>query len=243
MTTPEAAQKPETDELSLARANALKRHLDIRYSKEKKPYTSYPYRLTRYLTDTYLSEYKSKKLLDLGCGRGEFLNGFAKVGFEAIGLDSSKLSDHPFPEPIVIHDIEGQRLPFDDNSFDVVFHKSVIEHIHNTDVFLAENLRILKPGGLMVCMAPDWRSQWSHFYDDYTHVKPFTLKGLRYALEFHQFEVVDSRRFRQLPFLWKFPFLHPVCDGMTWLPDFLKERSKLVRFSKEWMLLVVGRKK
>lgn len=228
--------------LQLARERALRDHLKIRYSKERKPYTSYPYLLTEHLTNKYLGPAGERSLLDLGCGRGEFLNGFARCGFKATGLDSSRMDDHPFSEPIVIADIEGQRLPFDDNTFDVVFHKSVIEHIHDTNIFLSENYRILKPGGLMLCMAPDWRSQFLNFYDDYTHIKPFTLKGLSIALEFQRFKILNAELFRQLPFLWKLPFLHPVCDLIALTPDRYKDRSKLVRFSKEWMLLVVGQK-
>ena len=44
------------------------------------------------------------------------------------------------------------RLDFPDASFDVVFHNSVIEHVPNPAAFNAEALRVLRPGGLALCI-------------------------------------------------------------------------------------------
>ena len=70
---------------------------------------------------------------------------------------------------------EKDRYPFENERFDIVFSKSVIEHIQNTDHFLGEAKRLLKPEGKIVIMCPAWESQAKHFYDDYTHIKPFTV--------------------------------------------------------------------
>lgn len=92
----------------------------------------------------------------------------------------------------------------------------------------------------MLSMVPDFQAQWRHFYDDWTHVRPFTLMGLRECLLSHEFELVSVKHFRQLPVLWKRPYLRPLADAAALLPAGLK-RSKWVRFSKEWMLLAVVR--
>jgi SAM-dependent methyltransferase len=47
---------------------------------------------------------------------------------------------------------DGTHLPFDDGSFDVVFHNSVIEHVPDIVAFNKEVLRVLKPGGICVCI-------------------------------------------------------------------------------------------
>jgi hypothetical protein len=90
-----------------------------------------------------------------------------------------------------------------------------------------------------VSLVPDWMAQMRHFYDDWTHVRPFTLTGLRECIQSHGFEVREAVRFRQLPLLWEHPYLSPLSDIAAFLPSAFK-RSKFVRFSKEWMLLVVA---
>ena len=90
-------------------------------------------------------------------------------------------------------------------------------------------------------MVPDWTAQWRHFYDDWTHVRPFTLNGLRECVACHGFQVREALRFRQLPVLWEHPYLKPFADAAALLPTPFK-KSKFVRFSKEWMLLVVADK-
>ena len=216
-------------------------YLDVRYASKRRPFTEYPLRLSRYLSETYLRDPSFRKMLELGCGRGEVLHGFAECGFEVLGLDGSLYSERRIQEPIVIADIEGRPIPFASNSVDVIFHKSVIEHIQNTSFFLSEIHRVLRPGGLMIAMTPDWKAQFRHFYDDYTHVRPFTLEGISDAVRAHRFLIRDGRRFRQLPFLWHRPYLHIFSNLLAMLPDKLKS-YKIVKFSKEWMLLMVAEK-
>jgi ribosomal protein S18 acetylase RimI-like enzyme len=63
-----------------ARLDAAFRYLDVRYSERERPYTDYPRKLTAHLTKEYLRGHAGASLLDLGCGRGEFLHGFAELG-------------------------------------------------------------------------------------------------------------------------------------------------------------------
>ncbi len=214
---------------------------DMRYSEQQKPYTGYPAELTAYLTNSYLAGYQGSKLLDLGSGRGEFLHGFARQGFDALGIDRSRPSVPRFAEPVVLADYERTGLPFSDGAFSVLFSKSVFEHIVDISALMKECHRVLAPGGRMISLVPDWTAQWRHFYDDWTHVRPFTLPGLRECIACHGFQVREAARFRQLPLLWARPWLRPLADAAALLPTSFK-RSKFVRFSKEWMLLVVADK-
>jgi SAM-dependent methyltransferase len=221
------------------RLDAAFRYLDVRYSERERPYTDYPERLTSYLTEQYLRGYRGAKLLDLGCGRGEFLHGFANLGFQGIGFDRSRPAQPRFSEPVVVGDYETGGLPFEDAEFSVLFNKSVFEHVRDISPLLRECHRVLEPNGRMVSLVPDWTAQWRHFYDDFTHVRPFTLTGLRECVQSHGFQIREAVRFRQLPHLWERPYLGPLSDIAALLPDAFK-RSKFVRFSKEWMLLVVA---
>jgi SAM-dependent methyltransferase len=214
-----------------ARLDAARRYLDVRYSERERPYTDYPSQLTAYLTEEYLRGYRGSKLLDLGCGRGEFLHGFAQLGFDARGFDRSRPAQPRFDEQ--------QGLPFADGELGVLFNKSVFEHVRDISPLLRECHRVLGPSGRMISLVPDWAAQWRHFYDDWTHVRPFTLTALRECIQSHGFEVREAVRFRQLPLLWERPYLSPLSDLAALLPKAFK-RSKFVRFSKEWMLLVVA---
>jgi SAM-dependent methyltransferase len=211
----------------------------VRYAESARPFTTYPAQLCVYLTEHCLGEPEGRTLLDLGCGRGEFLHEFARLGFRASGVDREVQSR--FPEKVAQVDLEREKLPYEDGSLQVVFNKSVLEHTREISHLLGECHRVLAPGGLLVTLVPDWKSQWSHFYDDWTHVRPFTLVGLRECITCHGFEVEEARRFRQLPLLWQWPWLRPLADLAALLPDALKG-YRWVRFSKEWMLLVVARK-
>ncbi|GEM_PF-302383 len=216
-------------------------YLTIRYSEQSKPYTTYPSQLTHYLTENYLKKHTGGKLLDLGCGRGEFLQAFAGEGFVAQGVDREQTNNAHMTAPVQRCDFSAEALPIENDFLDIIFNKSVFEHMGEITPLLRECHRVLKPGGVMISLVPDYRAQWRHFYDDWTHVRPFTLEGLTQCLEGHEFIVDDSRHFRQLPLLWKYPYLRPLADVATLLPESFK-RSKWVRFSKEWMLLVVSHK-
>jgi SAM-dependent methyltransferase len=219
--------------------DAAWRYLDVRYSERERPYTDYPSKLTAHLTGEYLGGHRGGKLLDLGCGRGEFLHGFAELGFRASGFDRSRPAEPRFDEPVVVGDYEQGGLPFADGEFSVIFNKSVFEHVREITPLLQECQRVLAPGGRMVSLVPDWTAQWRHFFDDWTHVRPFTLTGLRECIQSHGFQIKEAVRFRQLPLLWQHPYLSPLSDAAALLPGAFK-RSKFVRFSKEWMLLVVA---
>ena len=225
----------------LEQTDAQGSYLDVRYTADRRPFTAYPALLCKYLNDTYLTNRSYGTLLELGPGRGEFLHEFAELGFDATGLDSSLFTGRTFPETIQVADLDGSPFPLESNSVDVVFNKSVIEHIHGTDMFLSEIYRVLKPGGSAIIMTPDWKAQFRHFYDDYTHVQPFTMMGLTDVMRTNRFVIREATRFRQLPFLWRRPYLRVLSDLLSLLPERFK-KYKSVKFSKEWMLLVVAEK-
>jgi ubiquinone/menaquinone biosynthesis C-methylase UbiE len=86
--------------------------------------------------------------------------------------------------------LEKENLPFDDGMIDVVFTKSVIEHIANPFHFISECKRVLKDGGKIIVMSPDWKSTMYLFYEDYTHIRPYTSISLKNLLLSHNFDKV-----------------------------------------------------
>jgi ubiquinone/menaquinone biosynthesis C-methylase UbiE len=206
----------------------------------------YPQKLCDYISSRF---FRNKgRLLDVGCGRGMHLKCFSENKLECYGVD---LRNECIKEFVVKEcNVEKDNIPFYDNFFDYVYSKSLIEHVVNVDNFFSNVLRVLKPGGIFVCMTPDWKSQMSHFFDDYTHVHPFTRKSLRDALSINGFKDATCEYFYQLPFIWKYPCLKFVpivvsaatTQNMKWKNEHERngEDRKLIRFSKEKMLLACG---
>ena len=59
------------------------------YDEKVRPYTEYPFQLCKYLLHRFNMK-EGYKLLDVGCGRGDFLTGFKDSGLEVYGLDSEE---------------------------------------------------------------------------------------------------------------------------------------------------------
>tara|TARA_Y100000310_G_C20628362_1_gene787174 strand:+ start:509 stop:1201 length:693 start_codon:yes stop_codon:yes gene_type:complete len=229
----------------------MTKYAEVVYPEDKE--NVYPQKLIKYLYSRFYSASSSEtpKILDVGCCTGKALRLFSECGeIDLYGIDvrDEGISDVTFKTC----NLENQPIPFPDDFFEFIYSKSVLEHVRNTDNFLNEVLRVLKPGGIFVCLAPDWKSQMHTFYNDYTHVKPFTRKGLQDAMMINGFKDVQCEYFYQLPFIWKYPFLKFVPKIIAAvLPDTLKWKDaeqrntkdrKLIRFSKELMLLAVATK-
>jgi len=103
-----------------------------------------------------LFESKDKKILDLGCGYGDYVALFNGMGHTSIGTITEKNADDfifimkELNIPHAIHDATSSPLPFPDDSFDIVWSVNVLPlkvfqgHI---DYVLSEMHRVLKPGG------------------------------------------------------------------------------------------------
>ena len=76
------------------------------------------FQLISYLKNEF-SLNKGSKLLELGCGRGDFLHEFQNLGFDCYGVDREKSKFHDDYNLNVFEcDLEKDDLPFDDNEFD-----------------------------------------------------------------------------------------------------------------------------
>ncbi|OGO18307.1 MAG: hypothetical protein A2Z15_08735 [Chloroflexi bacterium RBG_16_50_11] len=204
------------------------------YSEKRRPYTSYPAKLCKYIVDLYFKpEYTT--VLDVGCGRGEHLKEFRNLGYQVKGVDLSKEAQELSPDiEIQLANVEKDALSYEDNGFDVVFNKSLIEHLSNPENFMREAYRVLKPGGRLITMTPDWESIYKIFYEDYTHKTPFIENSLRDIHQIFGLKTIEVKKFRQLPILWKYPFLNIFSRIAYYFP---RSNNKFIRFSKELMLL------
>lgn len=220
-------------------SNPKRDYVAVVYNEQDRPLTTYPDQLASYLFERYDLKTDSK-LLDIGCGRGEFLRGFMSCGVNGYGVDRSRVAEKYCPEAeLRTADLENEGLPYEDNFFDVIYSKSVIEHFYYPEKIFQEMYRVLKPGGIVITLCPDWEFNYRIYFEDYTHRTPFMQSSLRDIQLMLGFENVQVERFRQLPVLWNGGGLLLPFAELTRLltPNFLKPYSKWVRFSKEIMLL------
>jgi ubiquinone/menaquinone biosynthesis C-methylase UbiE len=96
------------------------------------------------------------RLLDVGCGLGFVLEAAVARGWDASGVDvSGRVVEICRQKGLDSHVVTDDRLPFDDQSFDIVTAWSVIEHMGDVREALDEWRRVLRPGGLLVVDTSD----------------------------------------------------------------------------------------
>jgi len=111
------------------------------------------------------SEHGGKRLLDVGCGLGYFLNAMGDLGWDAHGLETSRYAAD-FAEKggnAKIHFGELDEERFDAESFDLITFFSVIGHIPDPFSIIDISTKLLKPGGWMVFQFPNFDSPWHRF--------------------------------------------------------------------------------
>jgi 2-polyprenyl-3-methyl-5-hydroxy-6-metoxy-1,4-benzoquinol methylase len=121
-----------------------------------------------------------KTVLDIGCGTGELLSAFLKLGLNVWGVDKSlyalKIAGKKVNKSNLKRvDVLKEKLPFSDNSFDIVCALDLVEHLLNEDNFFREVSRILKKGGVLFLTTPNHNSIFGFIFknfvkDDPTHI-------------------------------------------------------------------------
>lgn len=218
-------------------------YIDVIYNENIRPVTKYPSQLSTYLFNRFNMK-KGDKLLDAGCGRGDFSKGFQDLGLEVFGIDREKSNSEMLKGiEVKLIDIEKDPFPFNREVFDFVFSKSVIEHLWDPEHFIKECYRVLKPGGMIIIMTPDWISQAKIFFDDHTHKRPFTTETIKDLLKIFDFKKVEAENFYQLPLIWRFSILKIISKFISLIiPATLRPKRKFIKFSIERMVLGYGRK-
>ena len=129
-----------------------------------------------------------KAVLDLGCGDQFLKKVFEDRGSTYRGIDVDECN------------LEEQVFPVESGSQDIAVSLALIEHLQDPGHFLEETLRVLKPGGLLWLSTPDISACGAKFWDDPTHVRPYTRVSLRTLLRMSGFlEVLVTPNYRCMP--------------------------------------------
>jgi len=154
------------------------------------------------LMERYVS-FKGQRVLDLGCGLGEYVRAFARRGADAIGSDVAMNRLAEARQRVAADDradsgaervrgffgAAGEYLPMRDASMDVIVLNEVIEHVQDDRATMQEISRVLRPGGTCILYAPN-------------RLYPFETHGIYLGQRYI---------FGNIPFV-------------NWLPTFLRDR-------------------
>jgi ubiquinone/menaquinone biosynthesis C-methylase UbiE len=130
-------------------------------------------------------------------------------------------------------DFESEALPVPDNSVDILFSLAVVEHITDIGHFMSECFRVLKPQGIIYLSTPNFRYCFRDFYNDPTHVRPFTDVSLPKTVEYYGFGSVEAFPNARCKADWfykgKYRFTKcaylPFLGTNMWAPSFLCGRA------------------
>ena len=162
--------------------------------------------------DLWINDYKDYlnggTCLDLGCGIGQFSKWFMENGYEVISSDISKIALEKvkeFNSNIVSVDMR-EKLPFEDNKFNVVFANLSIHYFSDSDTkeLMNEIKRILKKDGLFIGSVNGIQGlvkiketaqelDYHYYYNKDKYIRLFDVEDVKNYLSIFDILKVDER--------------------------------------------------
>lgn len=177
-----------------------------------------------------ISEFNdNEKVLDIGSGTGTFSVWMANKGLKVTGIDQSKemikvAQEKAEKENLEIDYVLGDahKLPFADETFDLVVSVTAIEFVDDPKSVLKEAMRVLKPNGRLVIGALAKESPWGELYEELVEEDPNSLFA---KAHFFTEEEIPSLLSQQ--FILK--------KGLYWPPieEFVIDEAKVVESQKQ----------
>lgn len=104
------------------------------------------------------------KVLEVGVGEGEHASCclinknifFTGIDISIKTLEEAEKRLHPFKGRYTLKKDNANNLSFKDNSFDAVFCAATLHHMDNPFQMISEMVRVLRPGGRIALMEPNW---------------------------------------------------------------------------------------
>ncbi|MHC5120370.1 MAG: class I SAM-dependent methyltransferase [Planctomycetota bacterium] len=132
--------------------------------KSQKP----QYQLQSSLDDCGIKNPQGLRLLEVGFKEGTFLQACRKAGIDATGLEVepgyyNRLHRKDPELELILYD--GKIVPLPDASFDIIVSYQVLEHVGSMETTLSECIRLLKPGGTMYHVFPNYQSFYEGHYN------------------------------------------------------------------------------
>ncbi len=183
-----------------------------------------------------------KKILDIGSGRGYFLNHMKHKGFDCYGIEQDETARTLSRQDFNLKVENSEALfQFQENTFDVITLWHVLEHIHDFRGYLEQIKKILKPKGLLVIALPNpdaydcqmYGTLWAG-WDVPIHLWHFKPSNIESLLEQFSYQLIQKKAMPFDPFYLsviaskergdKFPMISGFWNGFK---AYLKSYSKI----------------
>jgi ubiquinone/menaquinone biosynthesis C-methylase UbiE len=193
---------------------------------------------------------KFENTLELGCGIGYYSAFLSTISINVIatdleqedglthspGLDKTRIFLKKL-EVVNVHveHASAEKLPYPDNSFDLVFSSHVLEHVPNRNIAIEEINRVLKPKGINVCIVPTRMDRFYAFFLNFIYLTKRIFARIvprAKKKQVHNLQLATNIIFEKSPYIKSFPF--PPAHGAY--PSFFKEFDQW-SFSK-WEKLI-----
>jgi len=114
--------------------------------------------LSNFLLEKFIDLLSSEprgKVLDIGCGDGDYALALHQLGFDVLAADMDE-ARFKYKDKIKFQKCNvAEKLPFKDGSFKYIVLAEVVEHLKNPYEVMGELKRILKPGGKLILSTPN----------------------------------------------------------------------------------------
>ena len=143
---------------------------------------------------------KSKTLLDIGCGTGDFLGYCKNKNWECLGLEPDQSArELALKNNNVIAENLDQLKSIQSESRDVITMWHVLEHVYNLNEDIQEYKRILKPGGHLIVAVPNCSSHDASHYQEHwaaldlpIHLYHFQPKDIKALMTNHGMKLTQT---------------------------------------------------
>ncbi|MBE9222036.1 methyltransferase domain-containing protein [Cyanobacterium stanieri LEGE 03274] len=161
----------------------------------------------RYLIDSLNINKNDNLFIDIGCGRGEWLEIIKELGYQGKGVDLNQImvEDCNYRGlKVIVSDCVEYLTSLDDNSVDVITGFHIVEHLPLKTILdlFKECLRVLKPHGMVIFETPNPDNILvgsRNFYNDPTHRNPIPNATLTFMLESVGFPKVEVLKLHPIP--------------------------------------------
>ncbi len=180
------------------------------HSDEKKGFIPFLYRKIKSININTKYNQVTKgmlpgKLLDFGCGIGDFLIHAQAKGWSVHGIEPNVKARDIASKKLRSEILDNEGLMrFPDNHFDLITLFHVLEHVYAPDELISELLRVLKPNGRLILALPNKDSFDAKYYNKFwaawdvpRHLWHFVPESVEGLLEKHKME-----KFKQIPMRW-----------------------------------------
>ncbi len=190
---------------------------------------------------------RRKRVLDLGSGRGEFLellreNQIPCTGVDLYGpfVDYCRIRGHEVVQEDAVRYLQQQKA----DCYDGIFAAQLAEHL-STEQLIAlcrESYRILEQGGTLILETPNptcLSTYTNSFYLDPSHVKPVHPKTLEYFLKKAGFSEIHVLYTEQSKVPYRFPLLDTPQGNLAEFNDGINFMSDILLGSQDYAIIAV----